>query len=70
MKISLIKPLTDRAMRRQLYIEEYYPSLHHVKDENNVVADALYRLDISDAHIEDTQETFLGLMDCFSKEPS
>ena len=61
---------SDRVMRWRLYIEEYSPDLHYVKGENNVVADALSRLDISETKIEDTQETFLGLMDCFVKEPS
>lgn len=61
---------SDRVMRWRLYIEEYSPDLHYVKGENNIVADALSRLDIADSQFEDTMDTFLGLMDCFVKEPS
>ena len=58
-------------MRWRLYIEEYSPDLHYIKGTNNVVADALSRLDMDDAPPEDTQETFLGLMECFATaEPS
>ena len=38
---------SDRVMRWRLYIEEYAPNLRYIKGENNVVADALSRLDIS-----------------------
>jgi hypothetical protein len=34
-----------------------------------VVADALSRLDIEETPFEDTEETFLGLMECFAKKP-
>ena len=61
---------SDRVMRWRLYIEEYSPDLHYVKGENNIVADALSRLDIAYSQFEDTMDTFLGLMDCFVKEPS
>ena len=61
---------SDRVMRWRLYIEEYSPDLHYVKGENNIVADALSRLDIADSQFEDTMDTFLGLMDCFVNELS
>ncbi len=58
---------SDRVMRWRLYIEEYSPELQYIKGESNVVADALSRLDIMETPFEDTQESFLGLMDCFAK---
>ena len=36
---------SDRVMRWRLYIEEYSPDLQYIKGENNVMADALSRLD-------------------------
>ena len=39
---------SDRVMRWRLYIEEYSPDLHYIKGENNVMADALSRLDCED----------------------
>src|SRR5687767_5125854 len=36
---------SDRVMRWRLCIEEYSPDLEYIKGENNVVADALSRLD-------------------------
>ena len=35
-------------MRWRLIIEEFGPELKYIKDENNVVADALSRLELSD----------------------
>ena len=60
---------SDRVMRWRLYIEEYSPDLQYIKGEHNVVADALSRLEIMDTPFEDTQESFLGLMECFAKKP-
>ena len=57
-------------MRWRLYIEEYSPDLHYIKGESNVVADALSRLDMKETPFKDTAETFLGLMECFGKEPA
>ena len=37
---------TERVMRWRLVLEEYGPELHYVKGENNIVADALSRLDL------------------------
>ena len=33
-------------MRWRLVLEEYGPQLHYIKGENNIIADALSRLDI------------------------
>jgi transposase InsO family protein len=60
---------SDRVMRWRLYIEEYSPDLHYIKGTHNVVADALSRLDMNEEPFEDTKETFLGLMQCFAKDP-
>ena len=54
-------------MRWRLYIEEYLPNLRYVKGTNNVVADALSRLDMEDTPIVETKESFLSLMECFGK---
>ena len=35
---------TERVMRWRLILEEFGPELKYIKDENNVVADALSRL--------------------------
>ena len=39
---------SDRVMRWRLYIEEYSPDLYYIKGGNNVMADALSRLDIDE----------------------
>jgi hypothetical protein len=39
-----------------------------MKGTHNVVADALSGLEINERLFEDTQETFLGLMECFAKK--
>ena len=39
---------TERVMRWRLILKEFGPELKYVKGENNVVADALSRLEISD----------------------
>jgi hypothetical protein len=57
-------------MRWRLYIEEYSPELQYMKGTHNVVADALGRLDINENPLEGTQESFLGLLECFGlKQP-
>ena len=58
---------SDRVMRWRLYIEEYSPDLQYIKGTSNVVADALSRLEMDETPIEDSKETFLGLMECFAK---
>ena len=39
---------TERVMRWRLILEEFGPELKYIKGENNVVADALSRLEMSD----------------------
>ena len=39
---------TERVMRWRLILEEFGPELKYIKVENNVVFDALYRLEMSD----------------------
>ena len=48
---------SDRVMRWRLYIEEYSPDLQYIKGENNVMADALSRLDCEDTSPQ--QEAFI-----------
>jgi hypothetical protein len=61
---------SEQVMRWQLYIEEYLPELQYIKGTHNVVPDALSWLDMNESPIEDTRETFLGLMECFGlKQP-
>jgi hypothetical protein len=59
---------SDRIMRWRLYIEEHSPDLQYIKGTQNVVADALSCLEIEETPFEDTQESFLGLMECFAKK--
>ena len=53
-------------MRWRLYIEEYSPDLQYIKGTHNVVADTPSHLDINETPFQDTQESFLGLMECFA----
>jgi hypothetical protein len=55
-------------MRWRLYIVEYSPDLQYIKGTHNLVADALSRLEIKETPFENTQESFLGLMECFAKK--
>ena len=41
---------TERVMCWRLILEKFGPELKYIKGENNVVAEALYRLEISDNH--------------------
>jgi hypothetical protein len=58
----------NRVLRRRLYIEEYSPDLQYIKGTHHVVADALSCLEIKETPFEDTQESCLGLMECFAKK--
>ena len=44
--LTQVKFNLDRVMRWRLYIEEYSPDLQYIKGSENVVADALSRLDM------------------------
>ena len=48
---------SDRVMRWRLFIEEYSPDIRYIKGENNIVADALSRLGILFAPIEEAHVT-------------
>jgi len=48
---------SDRVMRWRLFIEEYSPDLQYIKGEHNTVADALSRLDILFAPIDEAHVT-------------
>jgi hypothetical protein len=52
----------------EMYIEEYSPDLQYIKGTHNVVADTLSCLEIKETPYEDTQESFLGLMECLGKK--
>jgi hypothetical protein len=61
---------SDQVMRWRLYIEEYSPELQYIKGTHNVVADALSRLDMNETPLKDTQESYLGILECFGlKQP-
>jgi len=47
---------TERVMRWRLILEEYGPELHYIKGENNIVADALSRLEMMT--LEEYQEEY------------
>jgi hypothetical protein len=55
-----------RVMRWRKFIKEYSPDLQYIKGTHNVVADALSCLEFEEPPFEDTQDTFLGLMECFA----
>jgi hypothetical protein len=55
-------------VRWRLYIEEYSPDLQYIKGTHNVVADALSCMEIKETPFEDTQESFLGLMECLLRK--
>jgi hypothetical protein len=62
---------SDRVMRWRLNIEEYSPELQYIKGTHNVIAVALSQLEMNEAPLEDTQESFLGLLECFGlKQPN
>jgi transposase InsO family protein len=46
---------SDRIIRWRLLLEEYGPEYHHIKGENNIVADALSRME-QDSEAEDSIE--------------
>ena len=48
---------SERVMRWRLYIEEYSPDIRYIKGKNNIVADALSRLDIEWENMEEAHFT-------------
>ena len=59
---------SDRVMRWRLFIEEYSPDLCYIKEKENVVADALSRLEKLDQPFDDSKEIFYSLMHSFVTE--
>jgi hypothetical protein len=59
---------SDRVMRWRLFIEEYSPDLRYIKEEDNVVADALSRLPKDDTPLDNSKEAYYATMDCLAKE--
>src|SRR5210317_529644 len=58
---------SDRVMRWRLFIEEYSPDLRYIKGEDNVVADALSRLNLTQLPRKEVLEAFYCTMDCHAK---
>ena len=69
---------TERVMRWRLILEEYGPELKYIKGEDNIVADALSRLDLHEP--KDPEEIFVfqhgygqysreRMAECFAAEP-
>ena len=50
-KLTFAKLNTQQVLRWQCYLEEYSPTMHYIKEQNNVIADAFSRLD----RIDDSQ---------------
>ena len=59
---------SDRVMRWRLFIEEYSPDLQYIKGTNNVVADALSRLEKTEQAFDDSKDMFYSLMQCLATE--
>ena len=47
---------TERVMRWRLILEEYGPDLRYIKGEDNIVADALSRLDMVDTEVQQHEQ--------------
>ena len=58
---------SDRVMRWRLFIEEYSPDMRYIKGKSNVVADALSRLPKQSTPLEDSQEVFYSVIECYGK---
>ena len=53
---------TERVMRWRLILEEYSPELRYIKGENNIVADALSRLDMVSEDLQQKEQLSLEQM--------
>jgi hypothetical protein len=51
-KITYAKSTSDRVMRWRLLIEEFGPEFRNIKGKQNLIADALSRLELDDSKIE------------------
>ncbi len=60
---------TERVMRWRLLLEEYGPEFEYIKGENNVVADALSRLDMeaSDSNPTKPEDEIMHMADLYGK---
>jgi len=56
---------TERVMQWRLILEEYAPELLYIKGENNVVADALSHLEMTETSPLDLQKDLHYLAECF-----
>jgi RNase H-like domain found in reverse transcriptase len=59
---------SDKVIRWRLFIKEYSPDLRYIKVESNLVADALCRLPTQSTPLEDSQEAFYSVIECYGKE--
>lgn len=59
---------TERVMRWRLILEEYNPELKYIKGEENVVADALSRLDLDDAIPLPSVHEANAMAECFNND--
>lgn len=50
----------DRILRQRLIIEDFWAELVYVPGENNIVADALSRLDTAAETLEGKEEAFVS----------
>ena len=58
---------TERVMRWRLVLEEYGPELNYIKGENNIVADALSRLEMTPDDEVEMDDQFFA--ECFAADP-
>ena len=61
---------TDRVMRWRLILEEYGPELIYVKGQNNIVADALSRLDLKKESILESTQSTMNMAEIFGLDSS
>ena len=60
---------SERVMRWRLYIEEYSPQLTYIKGANNIVADALSRLELNAEPLEEAFFTEELRSELYANEP-
>lgn len=59
---------TERVMRWRLVLEEFGPELRYIKGENNIVADALSRLDMMSTEEFEDKYDEVNLAECFAAQ--
>jgi hypothetical protein len=59
---------TERVMRWRLILEEYGPELRYIKGEQNIVADALSRLDLDDSIPLPSVHKANAMAECFNND--